>query len=79
MTSGFDPLPQGEGCRGLVGMLRIDSSLKARGRGVGVGEEGGRAEAGVTSPGDGGIGAGLCRRVSLAASCSGHGSDGGGG
>jgi len=72
MTSGFDPLPQGEGCRGLVGMLRVDSPLKARGRGVGV-------EAGVTSPGDGGIGAGLCRRVSLAASCSGHGSDGGGG
>jgi len=30
------------------------------------------AEAGVTSPGDGGIGAGLCRGVNLAASSSGH-------
>ncbi len=47
MTSGFDPLPQGEGCRGLVGMLRVDSSLKTRGRGVEVRDErGGRGSGG---------------------------------
>jgi len=74
LTSDFDSLPQGEGCRGLVGLLQVGSPLgsRDRGAGAGAGEGGGGVEAGVTSPGGGDIDAGLCRGVNLAASSSGH-------
>lgn len=74
-TSGFDPLPQGEGCRGLVGMLWVGSPLEARGRGGGVGAGAGAGGVRVTSPGGGGgssVGAGLRRGVNFASSSSGH-------